>query len=110
MAYGYSLVGRVDGVGAGVPSKLVGSLVFAFAPHGERAFSDLGGVQPVPPGISPSDAAFLPAAETAISIVHDAHPRAVWCGPAAPRRRFTPCLCRQRPRVSRLYPAMLPTN
>lgn len=30
---------------------------------------------PVPPGIAASDAVFLPAVETALSIVHDAHPR-----------------------------------
>ena len=32
-------------------------------------------MQPVPDGVSSVDASFLPAAETAVSIVHDAHPR-----------------------------------
>ena len=76
MAYGYSLVGRVVQVGPRVPSSMLGSLVFAFAPHAAYAFTDAAGVQPVPRDISAADAAFLPAAETAISIAHDAHPRA----------------------------------
>lgn len=75
MAYGYSLVGRVERVGSDVPTRLLGTLVFAFAPHAECAYTDATGLQPVPEGIAPADAAFLPAAETAISIVHDAHPR-----------------------------------
>ena len=76
MAYGYSLVGKIGAVGAGVPARSVGSLVFAFAPHATAALVDAGAYQAVPAGISAADAAFLPAAETAISIVHDAHPRA----------------------------------
>lgn len=76
MAYGYSLVGEIAAVGAGVPARSVGSLVFAFAPHATAALVDAGAYQAVPAGISAADAAFLPAAETAISIVHDAHPRA----------------------------------
>ena len=75
LAYGYSLVGMIERVGAGVPSRLVGTLAFAFAPHAERAYVDAAAMQPVPAGVSAADAAFLPAAETAISIVHDAHPR-----------------------------------
>lgn len=75
MAYGYSLVGTIAAVGSGVPSTRVGQLVFAFAPHAEYAFSDAAAVHVVPDGICALDAAFLPAAETAISIVHDAHPR-----------------------------------
>ena len=76
MAYGYSLVGHVAAVGAGVPASLVGRLAFAFAPHAAGAHVNTGGMQLVPRGIGPEDATFLPAVETAISIVHDAHPRA----------------------------------
>lgn len=76
MAYGYSLVGRVVRIGADVPVSALGQLTFAFAPHAAAAFVDAAATQPVPPGIAAADAAFLPAAETAISIVHDAHPRA----------------------------------
>ena len=76
MAYGYSLVGRIVAVGSEVPSTAVGRRVFAFAPHAEMAFATHEGVQTVPDGISAADASFLPAAETALSIVHDAHPRA----------------------------------
>lgn len=77
MAYGYSLVGTVVGVGGGASVGLVGKLAFAFAPHAAAAFVDAAGLVVVPDDLAgrPSDAAFLPAAETAISIVHDAHPR-----------------------------------
>ena len=72
MAYGYSLVGRIERVGEGVPSRMIGTTVFAFAPHAECAFADAEGIQHVPPNLSPLDATFLPAAETAISIVRRA--------------------------------------
>ena len=76
MAYGYSLVGHVAAIGAQVPMAMLGKLVFAFAPHAARAFACVSSVQVVPDGICAADATFLPAAETAISIAHDAHPRA----------------------------------
>ena len=75
MAYGYSLVGSVTGVGAGVPLSLVGQTVFVFAPHAAAALVDADGLIRIPPDIAPAAAAFLPAAETAVSIAHDAHPR-----------------------------------
>lgn len=77
MEYGYSLVATVAAVGAQVPLSLVGQTVFAFAPHASEGIVDVGCVQRIPPDLasSPADAAFLPAAETAISISHDAHPR-----------------------------------
>jgi 2-desacetyl-2-hydroxyethyl bacteriochlorophyllide A dehydrogenase len=77
MEYGYSLVGTVTAVGAGVPLSLVGQTVFAFAPHASQAVIDASCVQRIPPDLEsrPADAAFLAAAETAISIAHDAHPR-----------------------------------
>ena len=109
MAYGYSLVGTIARGGEGVAARAVGSLVFAFAPHATAAIVGAGGYQAVPSGISAADATFLPAAETAISIVHDAHPRAaetVHQGPrplalcsaanAKPELASRPVLCSQR--------------
>jgi 2-desacetyl-2-hydroxyethyl bacteriochlorophyllide A dehydrogenase len=77
MEYGYSMVGYVTAVGAGAPLSLVGQTAFAFAPHASENIIDAGCVQRIPPDLAcfPADAVFLPAAETAISIAHDAHPR-----------------------------------
>ena len=44
MAYGYSLVGTVVGVGGGASVGLVGKLAFAFAPHAAAAFVDAAGL------------------------------------------------------------------
>ena len=76
MSYGYSWVGKVVGAGSGVTLSWVGRTAFAFAPHASSAFVDESSAIAVPEDISAADAAFLPAAETAVSIVHDAHPRA----------------------------------
>jgi len=78
LEYGYSWVGRVVGCGAGVDAGAwQGALAFAFHPHASSAVLDPAGgsMMAVPPGIAPADAVFLPAVETALAIVHDAHPR-----------------------------------
>ncbi|CBJ25487.1 conserved unknown protein [Ectocarpus siliculosus] len=76
LKYGYSLVGRVSKCGGGVdPDKFLGKLVFAFSPHSARVVADADGVMLVPEGIDPEDAVYLPAVETALSLVHDVHPR-----------------------------------
>mmetsp|Transcript_18991 Transcript_18991/g.52022 ORF Transcript_18991/g.52022 Transcript_18991/m.52022 type:complete len:277 (+) Transcript_18991:808-1638(+) len=77
LSYGYSLVGHVIECGGEVKGKgeLIGKLVFAFAPHATQVVVDQSAVQVVPPGVDPYDAIFLPAVETALCIVHDAHLR-----------------------------------
>eukprot|EP00903_Cladosiphon_okamuranus_P008819 g8446.t1 len=76
LRYGYSLVGRVAKCGEGVDSeKYLGKLVFAFSPHSSWVLADADGVMLVPEGIEPEDAVYLPAVETALSLVHDVHPR-----------------------------------
>ncbi|CAN0528619.1 unnamed protein product, partial [Ectocarpus sp. 12 AP-2014] len=76
LKYGYSLVGRVAKCGAGVdPKKFLGKLVFAFSAHSTWVVADADGVMLVPEGIEPEDAVYLPAVETALSLVHDVHPR-----------------------------------
>jgi len=77
MEYGYSLVGKVVSAGSEVPADFVGKTVFAFLPHASYAIEDWRNVHVVPAGISPEDASFLPAVETALSIVHEANPRAM---------------------------------
>lgn len=75
LAYGYCLVGRIIKCGSSVPSVHLGKLVFSFSPHASHVVIDFDSVLLVPDDISPEDAIFMPSVETALSIVHDAHPR-----------------------------------
>jgi NADPH:quinone reductase-like Zn-dependent oxidoreductase len=77
LTYGYSLVGRVVECGANVEDadSLLGKLVFAFSPHASQVVTDRAGIHIVPEGIDALDAIFMPSVETAVSLVHDAHPR-----------------------------------
>lgn len=75
LKYGYSMVGEVSAVGAGLGSELMGRRVFAFNPH-ETAFNvDPAVVQPLPDGCAEEDAVFLANMETALSLVMDGEPR-----------------------------------
>lgn len=74
LAYGYSLVGRVNRCGSEA-QELLGQLVFTFSPHASHVIVDRNAVQIVPDDIGPEDAIFMPSVETALSIVHDAHVR-----------------------------------
>ena len=64
LAYGYINVGQTQD----------GSRVFGFAAHQDRFYAKLGELIQLG-GLSWDDAVFLPSMETALSIVHDAHPR-----------------------------------
>ena len=84
LEYGYCLVGRVESVGPARPHALpdagasrqaaLGDLVLAFAPHGSRVVVAAESVLVVPEGVEEEDACYLPAVETALSLVHDAAP------------------------------------
>lgn len=62
--------------GAGItdPSAYMGPnrLVFCFAPHAAKVIVDASAAMPVPLGIAPEDAVYLPSMETALSLVQDA--------------------------------------
>lgn len=75
LKYGYAAVGRVSALGGGVPSEWQGRLVFAFHPHESAFVAAPGALIPVPPGISPEQAAFLPNTETAVTLVLDGAPQ-----------------------------------
>lgn len=76
LAYGYSLVGRIVECGENVDGgQLNGRLVFAFSAHASEVVLQASAVHVIPEGIDPLDAIFMPSLETALSIVHDAHPR-----------------------------------
>lgn len=67
-------MGKVTRCASDVPNaeRLLGQTVFAFAPHSTYAIVDHNAVRILPNGIDPMDAVFLPAVETALSIVQDA--------------------------------------
>ncbi len=72
--YGYTTVGRVEGVGPETDASLVGRLVFAFHPHQSAFLAPVDSLLPLPGGVSPEAAIFLPNLETAIGLLHDAAP------------------------------------
>jgi 2-desacetyl-2-hydroxyethyl bacteriochlorophyllide A dehydrogenase len=72
--YGYSAVGEVEKTGAGVDRSWLGRLVFAFNPHESHFSAPLDTLHPLPPGITPEQAVFLPNLETAVNFVMDGRP------------------------------------
>jgi 2-desacetyl-2-hydroxyethyl bacteriochlorophyllide A dehydrogenase len=74
MKYGYSTVGKVTTLGKGVPLEWGDRLVFSFHPHESHFIADVAELLPIPPGISPEEALFLPNLETAINFVMDGKP------------------------------------
>ncbi|MCA9988344.1 MAG: zinc-binding alcohol dehydrogenase [Anaerolineales bacterium] len=74
LAYGYAAVGQVIASGAALSDDWVGRLVFAFQPHASHFLARPAEVIPVPAGIAPEDAVFLPNMETAVSFLMDGRP------------------------------------
>ena len=74
LKYGYSAVGRIIEIGDGVSDDWRGRLVFCFNPHESRFVAALAEVIPVPPALSPEEAAFLPNMETAVNFLMDGQP------------------------------------
>lgn len=76
LRYGYASVGRVIGRGPNVPADLQGRRVFAFEPHGSHFLARADSLHPLSETTSSEAASLLPTVETALSLVHDASPRA----------------------------------
>ncbi|HOG16690.1 MAG TPA: zinc-binding alcohol dehydrogenase [Syntrophales bacterium] len=74
MKYGYALVGRVTALGDGVPGEWQDRTVFSFHPHETAFAADIAELLPLPAGLSPEEALFLPNLETAVSLVMDGEP------------------------------------
>ncbi len=72
--YGYAAVGRVVEIGASVAKAWQGRLVFAFQPHQSHFVARPDDVLPLPEGMLPETAVFLPNMETAVSFIMDAQP------------------------------------
>ncbi len=74
LKYGYAAVGRVAGVGAGVSSERLGTLVFCMRPHASHFLAAEDEVAAVPPGVSVEAAAMFPNVETAVTLAMDGRP------------------------------------
>jgi len=74
LKYGYAAVGRVVAAGSQVPADWQDRLVFAFHPHESHFVAAPEELLPVPAGLSPEMAAFLPNMETAVTLALDGAP------------------------------------
>ena len=74
LCYGYSCVGRIIANGSQVSQEWLDRLVFAFQPHCTHFLARVESLLPVPEGMDPEVAAFLPNMETAVNLVQDAAP------------------------------------
>lgn len=74
LKYGYAAVGRVTACGRNVSDKWLDRLVFAFHPHETHFTVRPPALLPLPPGMAPETAVFLPNMETAVSFLMDGQP------------------------------------
>jgi NADPH:quinone reductase-like Zn-dependent oxidoreductase len=74
LQYGYATVGTVIEVGDDLSSKWIDRAVFSFQPHQTHFITTTEQVIPLPEGVSPQSAVFLPNMETAVNFVMDGHP------------------------------------
>jgi 2-desacetyl-2-hydroxyethyl bacteriochlorophyllide A dehydrogenase len=74
LRYGYAAVGRVIALGSRVDPTWKDRLVFSFQPHASHFTAATEALMPVPQGLSPEQACFLPNMETAVNFVMDGAP------------------------------------
>lgn len=74
LCYGYASVGRVVTVGPGVDASWQDRPVFSFSPHRSHYLASPDSLIPIPDGLAPENAVFLPNMETAVNLVQDAEP------------------------------------
>jgi 2-desacetyl-2-hydroxyethyl bacteriochlorophyllide A dehydrogenase len=74
LKYGYATVGRVVSTGAQVNPGWEGRLVFSLHAHESHFHATPDELLPLPEGMVPEDAIFLPHMETAVNLVMDGHP------------------------------------
>jgi 2-desacetyl-2-hydroxyethyl bacteriochlorophyllide A dehydrogenase len=74
LKYGYASVGRIASAGSPALAGWVDRLIFAFQPHQTHYLATPDQVIPLPVGISPEQALFLPNMETAVNFVMDGQP------------------------------------
>jgi 2-desacetyl-2-hydroxyethyl bacteriochlorophyllide A dehydrogenase len=76
LQYGYAAVGRVTETGTAVDDDWLGRRVFGFNPHETHFCATPDDLRVVPDGIDAAAATLFPTAETALTLVLDAAPRA----------------------------------
>ncbi|HNB51992.1 MAG TPA: zinc-binding alcohol dehydrogenase [Anaerolineales bacterium] len=74
LKYGYASVGRVMAVGQPDLAWWKDRLVFSFQPHQTHFLATPAQLFPLPDGITPEQAVFLPNMETAVNFVMDGRP------------------------------------
>jgi 2-desacetyl-2-hydroxyethyl bacteriochlorophyllide A dehydrogenase len=74
LKYGYGAVGQVEALGPGVDQAWQGQTVFAFQPHESWFLATPEELHPLPPGVPPAEAVFLPNMETAVTLLLDGRP------------------------------------
>jgi 2-desacetyl-2-hydroxyethyl bacteriochlorophyllide A dehydrogenase len=74
LQYGYAAVGEVVTQGSRVEGEWEGKNVFSFQPHRSMFFAPPDELIPLPVGLSPEDAVFLPFMETAVNFFMDGAP------------------------------------
>ncbi|MCZ7668829.1 MAG: hypothetical protein M5U34_17320 [Chloroflexi bacterium] len=74
LKYGYAAVGQVVENGQGCCDGVARRFVFAFNPHESHFITKPGDMLPLPDGMEPETAVFLPNMETAVSFVMDGRP------------------------------------
>ena len=79
LKYGYSAVGRIVDVGAGVSRDWLGTLVFSLHPHESHFLASEHELEPVPEGVPAELAAMFPNVETAVTLVMDGRPMVGEC-------------------------------
>ena len=72
--YGYATAGQVIEIGSSMDKSWQDRLVFAFEPHQSHFIARPEDVLPLPEGMPPETAVFLPNMETAVSFIMDAQP------------------------------------
>jgi len=73
-SYGYATVGKVVKISKEMRHRWLGRLVFAFQPHTSHFVATPDELFPLPKGMSPETACFLPNMETAVNLVQDSAP------------------------------------
>jgi 2-desacetyl-2-hydroxyethyl bacteriochlorophyllide A dehydrogenase len=74
LRYGYAVVGRVIGLGPGLPGDLAGRRVFCFHPHASHLTIGGDSILPIPADVDDRDALFLANMETAVTLMLDGGP------------------------------------
>lgn len=74
LKYGYSAVGRVILLGPEVNESWLECLAFSFQPHQSHFVARTTDLFPLPEGVTPEAAIFLPHIETAVNLVMDGRP------------------------------------